>query len=208
MKPVPLCPDAPCHETCISLSRCSMPWNLYLFIQMLHAMKPVPLYPDCPGHETCTSLSRCSRPWNLYLFIQMLHAIFLLLGRAALGCGLHHGWARHTGGPWRRANQQLPQILPTWKGKAVSKHTHWGVIQLSSQSAGLVIKRSQVWVPTGEFSSPGSTLCADSYFRIRTMSAMRPLERRALRYIKAINNNDASLWHELNSNHEHGLMIM
>ena len=38
-------------------------------------------------------------------------------------------------------------------------------------SVGLVIERSRVQVPAGaagEFSSPGSTFCADSYFGIRS----------------------------------------
>ena len=42
---------------------------------------------------------------------------------------------------------------------------------LSGQSVGLVIERSLVRVPAGaagEFSSPGSTFCADSYFGIRS----------------------------------------
>ena len=40
-----------------------------------------------------------------------------------------------------------------------------------SRSAGLVIERSWVRIPAraaGEFSSPGSTFCADSYFGIRS----------------------------------------
>ena len=78
MKPIPLYPDVACHETYTSWSRCSMPWSLYLFIQMPHTIKPVPLYPDAPRHETCSSLSRCSRPWNLYLFIQMPHTMKLV----------------------------------------------------------------------------------------------------------------------------------
>ena len=42
-------------------------------------------------------------------------------------------------------------------------------------SAGLVIERSQVWVPAGargECSSPGSTFCADSHFGICYHSSM------------------------------------
>ena len=38
-------------------------------------------------------------------------------------------------------------------------------------SSGLVIERSRVRIPAGtagEFSSPGSTFCADSYFGIRS----------------------------------------
>ena len=40
-----------------------------------------------------------------------------------------------------------------------------------SRSTGLVIERSRVRIPAGtagEFSSPGSTFCADSYFGIRS----------------------------------------
>ena len=43
--------------------------------------------------------------------------------------------------------------------------------RLSGSSAGLVIERSRVRIPAGtagEFSSPGSTFCADSYFGIRS----------------------------------------
>ena len=41
--------------------------------------------------------------------------------------------------------------------------------QLSGWSTGLAIERSRVRIPAGaagEFSSPGSTFCADSYFGI------------------------------------------
>ena len=47
--------------------------------------------------------------------------------------------------------------------------------QLSGQSAGLIIKRSRVRIPAGaagEFSSPASTFCADSYFGIRSTSVL------------------------------------
>ena len=47
------------------------------------------------------------------------------------------------------------------------------LVWLSGYSAGLVIERSRVPVPTGavrEFSTPGLTFCADSYFDIRSSS--------------------------------------
>ena len=52
--------------------------------------------------------------------------------------------------------------------------------ELSGKSAGLVIKRSRVRVPAGaagEFSSPGSTFCADSYFGIRVTAVARKRSR-------------------------------
>ena len=57
----------------------------------------------------------------------------------------------------------------TTQSTSVLLSTEWG--QLSGQSAGLVIERSRVRTPAGvagEFSSPGSTFCADSYFGIRS----------------------------------------
>ena len=46
---------------------------------------------------------------------------------------------------------------------------------LSGQSAGLMIERSQVRIPAGvagDFSSPGSTFCADAYFGIQSTPAL------------------------------------
>ena len=72
-------------------------------------------------------------------------------------------------------------------GRVGVDHSNWGQLfftfiylsifvpggrrQLSGQSAGLVVKRSRVQVPAGtagEFSSPVSTFCADTYFSTRS----------------------------------------
>ena len=62
----------------------------------------------------------------------------------------------------------LMMIYSTW-GAGIAQWLERG--QLNGKSAGLVIERSRVRIPAGaagEFSSPGSTFCADSYFGIRS----------------------------------------
>ena len=61
-------------------------------------------------------------------------------------------------------------VLPT-KGETVICGIHLGAGIAQWLEHGLVIERSRVRIPAGtagEFSSPGSTFCADSYFGIRS----------------------------------------
>ena len=51
-------------------------------------------------------------------------------------------------------------------------------------SAGLMIERSRVRIPAGvvgEFSSPGSTFCADCYFGIRSTHRVTAVARKRSR---------------------------
>ena len=62
--------------------------------------------------------------------------------------------------------------------------THGGGDSSVVRSAGLVIERSRVRIPAGaagEFSSPGSTFCADFYFGIRFTPVLPAVARKKSR---------------------------